>query len=177
MTMITIAPRPRSGLVGESTSAEAYGVLCGEDRLVRDVMTRKLIIAQSSTPLTEARELVRHQKMSILIVYQGVEPVRAITEPDLVGNEVPRHDVPESGTLQELIERRVSVRCRQDAILADAIHAMITHRTSHVPVLDATGGLVGALSLVDAVGAVSPTAAERWLTQMQGWSATPPRSK
>ncbi len=177
MPMVTVAPRPRSGLVGESTSAEAYGVLCGEDRIIRDVMTRKVIIVQSSISLTEACELVRHQKMFVLIVCQGVEPVRALTEPDLVGNEVPRHDVPDFGTLQELIERRVAVRCREDAILADAIQAMITHCTSHIPVLDATGGLVGALSLVDAVGAVSPTAAERWLTQMQGWSATPPRSK
>ena len=176
ITMVTVAPRPRSGLVGESTSDEAYGVLPGEDRLVRDIMTRKVVIAQSSMGLREACEAIRHQEMSVLIVYQGDEPVQALTEFDLLSDEILRSDVSERGTLQELIEHQVAVRCHEDAILADAMHAMIKHRASHVPVLDARGGLVGALSLVDAVGAVSPAAAERWLVQMKGWSATPPQS-
>lgn len=175
--IVTVAPRPHSGLIGESTRDEAYGVLPGEDRLVRDIMTRKVVTAQSSMALREAYEAIRDQEMSVLIVYQGDEPVRALTGLDLVGDGTPRNDVSEIGTLQELIKRRVAVRCREDAILADAMHAMIRHRVSHVPVLNATGGLVGALSLVDVVGAVSPSAAERWLAQMTGWSATPPPTK
>jgi CBS domain-containing protein len=175
--MVTVAPRLRSGLVGESTSDEAYGVLCGEDRLVREIMTRKLVIARSSMALGEACEIIRNQKMSILIIYQGDEPVRALTELDLVGDGTLRNKVSSLSTLQELIMHRVAVRCREDAILADAMHAMIRHRVSHVPVLNATGELVGALALVDAVGAVSPAAAERWLARMKGWSAIPPLSK
>ncbi|GKS62723.1 hypothetical protein YTPLAS72_00270 [Nitrospira sp.] len=175
--MVTVAPRPRSGLVGESTGDEAYGVLPGEDRLVRDVMTKKVIVAQSSMALKEAYETLRCQKVSILVVYQGNEPVQALAEPDLINDKVPLQGVPEMKTLHQLIERRVAVRCREDAILADALRAMIRHRTNHVPVMDARGGLVGALSLVDAIGAVSPTAAERWLAQMEGWSATPPLSR
>ncbi|NGZ94524.1 MAG: hypothetical protein CV089_00060 [Nitrospira sp. WS110] len=175
--MVTVVPRRRSGLVGESTGDEAYGVLPGEERLVRDILTKKVIVAQSSMALKEAFETLRCQKVPILVVYQGNEPVQALAEPDLISDLIPREGVPAMRTLQELIDHRVAVRCREDAILADALRAMIRHRTNHVPVLDARGGLVGALSLVDAVGAVSPAAAERWLVQMKGWSATPPLSR
>ncbi len=177
MPMVTVAPRPRSGLVGESTGDEAYGVLPGEDRLVRDILTKKVIVAQSSMALKEAYETLRCQKVPILVVYQDNEAVQALAEPDLIGDKIPLEGVPEMRTLHELIEYRVAVRCREEAILADALRAMIRHRTNYVPVLNARGGLVGALSLVDAIGAVSPTAAERWLAQMEGWPATPPLSR
>ncbi len=65
----------------------------------------------------------------------------------------------DSLTLDELIKKRMVVRCREDAILADAIDAMLSHRTRHVPVVNTSGDLVGALSLVDAVGAITPDAA------------------
>lgn len=168
LPMVTVTPRPRSGLVGESTRDEAYGVLPGEDRLVRDIMTKKVIVAQSSMASKEAYETLSCQEVSILVVYQGNEPVQALAEPDLISDKIPLEGVSETRTLRELIEHRVAVRCREDAILADALGAMIRYRTNYVPVLDAKGGLVGALSLVDAIGAVSPTAAERWLARMKG---------
>ncbi|MGE0645024.1 MAG: CBS domain-containing protein [Nitrospira sp.] len=177
LPMVTVAPRPRSGLVGESTGDEAYGVLPGEDRLVRDIMVRKVIVTQSSMALKEAYETLRRQKVSALVVYQGNEPVQALAEPDLFSDKIHLEGVPEMRTLRELIEDRVAVRCREDAILADALGAMIRYRTNYVPVLDAKGGLVGALSLIDAIGAVSPIAAERWLAQIKSWSATPPPSR
>ncbi|MBX3300688.1 MAG: CBS domain-containing protein [Nitrospira sp.] len=175
--MVTVSPRPRSGIKGESTSDEAYGVLSGEERLVRDIMTRKIVTVQSSMTREKASETIRNQKTSILVIYRDDEPVHALTELDLAGEKIPREDISNVDTLQEIFKHRAAVRCREDAILADALHAMTKHRIGHVPVLDATGGLVGALSLVDAVGAVSPAAAERWLAKMKGWSMTPPPSK
>lgn len=175
--MITVSPRPRSGIIGESTNDESYGVLNGEDRLVREIMTQKVAIVPSSISLEEASESIGNQKESILIVCEGGEPVHALTERDLTSDKAVRESHSRSGTLQEITKIRVSVRCREDAILADAMHAMIKHRASHVPVVDKTGGLVGALSLVDAVGAISPPAAELWLGKMRDWSVTPPPSK
>ncbi len=172
--MVTVSPRPRSGIIGESTNDEAYGVLSGEDRLVRDIMTRKVVIAQSSMPVEAAGDTIRNQKMSILVVYEGGEPVQALTELDLTSGTTARESPSSSGTLQEIIKNRVCVRCREDAILADVMHAMIKHRASQVPVLSGTGDLVGALSLVDAVGALSPPAADIWRAKMRGWAVTPP---
>ncbi len=175
--IVTVSPRPRSGIIGESTNDETYGVLSGEDRLVRDIMTQKVAIVESSMSLEDASETINNQKMSILVVCENGEPVQALTELDLTSDKAARESLPSSGTLQEIIKNRVSVRCREDAILADAMHAMIRHRASHVPVVDATGGLVGALSLVDAVGALSPPAAELWSAKMRGWSVIPPPSQ
>jgi CBS domain-containing protein len=175
--MVTILPRPRSGILGESTNDEAYGVLSGEDRLVRDVMTRMVITAQSSMPLEKAYETIRNLKTFILVVCEGREPIQALTERDLASDTIVREDPSNICTLQEIIKKRVSVRCREDAIIADAMRAMITHGISYVPVVDATGDLVGALSLVDAVGALSPPAAEMWREKMRGWSVTPPPSQ
>lgn len=175
--MITINPRVRSGLVGESTRNEAYGVLPGEDRLVRDIMTRQVVIVQSSLPLRMACEALSHQERSVLIVCEDDEPVHALAAPDLVNGPVIRMETSETLTFSELIQQRVAVRCREENILADAMHAMIKYRAKHIPVLNGTGDLVGALSFVDAIGAVSPAAAERWLARMQGWPMTVAPSK
>lgn len=174
---ITISPRLRSGIIGESTNDESYGVLNGEDRLVREIMTRQIFIAQASISVDNARESMRNQKMPILIVLENGDPVQALTELDLSNDNITRENSSNSGTLQGIITSRVSVRSREDAILADAIRAMVCYRASHIPVVDPQGGLVGALSLVDAIGALSPPAAELWSAKMRGWSVTPPPLK
>lgn len=174
---VTVSPRLRSGIIGESTNDESYGVLSGEDRLVREIMTRKVIIARSGMSLEDARDRMKSQMMSILIVFENGDPVQALTELDLSTDNVTREKSSNSGTLQEIINSRVSVRSREDAILADAMRAMVHYRASHIPVVDSQGGLVGALSLVDAVGALSPPAAELWSAKMRGWSVRPPPSQ
>jgi CBS domain-containing protein len=78
-----------------------------------------------------------------------------------------------SVALYELIKKRMAIRCREEASLANAMYAMLGHCTRHVPVVDAEGDLVGALSLVDAVGAVTPDAAALWQTKVrQLWTET-----
>jgi CBS domain-containing protein len=174
--LVTITPRARSGIKGESTSDEAYGVLSGEARLVRDLATHNVVTAQPSMTRREASEIIRKHKASLLVVYQGDQPVHALTELDLTGETVSRNDVSDADTLEEIIKHRTAVRCRADAILADALHAMTTYRIGHLPVLDTHGDLLGVLSLVDAIGALSSPAAEHWRAKTQGWSVTPPPS-
>lgn len=41
--MITIKPRPRSGVFLESTNVEAFGVSPGQDRVVKETMDREVI--------------------------------------------------------------------------------------------------------------------------------------
>lgn len=79
-------------------------------------------------------------------------------------------------TLHEITKKREPIRCREDAILADAISAMMDHHARHVPVIDAEGDLVGVLSLVDAVGALTPDAAAAWLTKMRQSTVQAPES-
>ncbi len=172
--MLTVTPRPRSGIFGESTNDEAYRVLPGEDRLVKDVMTDELATATASITIKEAIEILRSRNVPTLVVCREGGPVFALTEYELTVNAVTTEDHAVLITLHELIKKRMVVRCREDAILADAIPAMFNHCARHVPVVNAKGDLVGALSLVDAVGAITPDAAALWKTKMrQLWTETP----
>ncbi len=171
--MLTVTPRPRSGIFGESTNDEAYRVLPGEDRLVKDIMTYEPATATASITIKEAIGIIKSRNVPILVVCLEGEPVLAITEYDLAINVI-REDHADSATLHELVKKRMAIRCREDAILADAINAMFYHCTRHVPVVNANGDLVGALSLVDAVGAINPDAAALWRTKLrQLWTETP----
>jgi len=157
-SMLTVTPRPRSGIFGESTNDEAYRVLPGEDRLVKDIMIHEVALTAASITVKEAIDIIRNRNVPILVVCLGHEPLLALTEYDLALHLI-TESRGDSVTLYELIKKRMIVRCREDAILADAMDAMLNHRVRHVPVVDAKGDLVGALSMVDAVGAVTPNAA------------------
>lgn len=174
--MITIGPRPRSGIYLESSNAEALGVRPGEDRLVKDIMSREVIAVDASASVKEATQTLRNRNLPILIVCQGDEPVLALTEYDMVISGAAPDDRSGSATLHEMTKKREPIRCREDAILADAIRAMTDHHARHVPVIDAEGVLVGVLSLVDAVGAVTPEAAAVWLTKMRQSTVQAPES-
>ncbi|UVT17498.1 MAG: CBS domain-containing protein [Nitrospira sp.] len=168
--MLTVAPRPRSGIAGESTNDEAYGVLPGEDRLVKDIMTREIAEADASILIDQAIDIMRDRDVAVLVVSRDNEPVLALTESDMAHITLACKDRGETTAMHELINRRIAIRCHEEAILADAIHAMVDHRIRHVPVVDAKHTLVGALSLMNAVGALTPDAAAIWLAKMQQWS-------
>ncbi len=171
--MFTVTPRPRSGIFGESTNDEAYRVLPGEDRLVKEIMTQDVATAPASATAKEAIEVIRNRRVPILIVCVGNEPAIAITEYDLAIN-VSTGDRGDSVTLCDLVKNRMIIRCREDVILADAIPAMLDHRARHLPVVDERGDLVGALSLVDSLGAITPEAAALWQTKIRRlWSEAP----
>jgi CBS domain-containing protein len=174
--MITIGPRSRSGVYLESTNAEALGVRPGEDRLVKDVMSREVTTVDASASVKEATQAMRNQDLSILIVCRGDEPVLALTEYDMVISGTAPGNGSSPATLHEIAKKREPIRCREDAILADAISAMMDHHARHVPVIDAEGDLVGVLSLVDAVGALTPDAAAAWLTKMRQSTVQAPES-
>ncbi|HMS82741.1 MAG TPA: CBS domain-containing protein [Nitrospira sp.] len=167
----TVVSRHRGGIKGESSRAEAYGVLPGEDRFVREIMTREVVSLPSFMSLEAVHELYRGQKKTILVVNEAEEPAYALPELDLALANPAGVDLTRPQTLHDLLKDRVAVRCREDAILADAIHEMVAYHISHVPVLNLQGGLIGALSLLDVIGALSPPAAARWLSKIRGWLA------
>lgn len=164
--MPTVVPRPRSGIFGESTNDEAYKVLPGEDRLVKEVMTNELVAINASMRVKEARQMIQDYNVLVLVVCREDEALIALTEYDLAMMTI-AEDFSPATTLHELIEKRTSVRCQEDAILADAMEMMLNHRVRHAPVINARGELVGVLSFADAIGAVSPHAASHWLTTMR----------
>ncbi len=165
--MSTVGPRQRSGIYLESTSDEQYGVLLGEDRLVKDVMSRKVVTVDASISVMEAAETIRNRDVPALVVCRDNELVGALTEHDVVVSGATNADHPGSITVHEIVTKRELIRCREDAILADAIRAMADHHAHSIPVVNAEGGVVGILSLLDVVGAVMPNVAADWLAKMR----------
>jgi IMP dehydrogenase len=165
--MITIAPRHSSGIYLESTGDEAYGVLPGEDRLVKDIMTSEILSIDASMSLKEAIRIIQDRQVSTLIVCLNNEPVLAVTEYDIALSMMESDDHSRLATFHEIIKKREAIRCHEDAILADAVSAMLDHRSRHIPVVDAKGKTRGALSLLNAMGAMTPNAAAKWLTKMR----------
>lgn len=169
--MIIIDPRPRSGIFLESNNAEAFGVLPGEDRRVKEVMCCDVASVDAFTSVKEAVGTLRSRNLPIAVVCRNNEPISALTEYDVAISVAGCEGHSDSITLHDIVKKRMEIRCHEDAILADAIRAMAVHRTRHVPVIDANGKLVGALSLVEAVAALSPDAAATWLKKIRQWSA------
>ncbi len=133
-------------------------------------MTCEVAQADTSILIKQATTILRKHDVAILVVCRDNEPVFALTEYDVANLALACGDHHGTTPVYDLIGKRTAIRCRENAILADAIGTMVDHRVRHIPVVDAENNLVGALSLVNAVGALTPAAAAAWLAKMQPWS-------
>lgn len=165
--MRTVGSHTRSGIYLESTDEEQLGVLPGEGRFVKDLMSRKKVTVDTATSVKEAAEIMRDRDVSAVVVCRNDDPIGAFTEHDMIVNEGANVESPGSITVYEVIKTREMIRCREDTILADALRAMVEQRADSVPVINIEGSLVGVLSLVDAVGALTPDVAAAWLAKMR----------
>lgn len=166
-TETTPASRRPAGLYLESTPDERYGVLPGEDRLVRDVMTPEVVTIAPETSVQAAAAMMRDRRTPALVVSEGTRLSGTVTEHDLVvrGTAQPAH--PATVPVSQILPPDEPIACREDAILADAARLMAARRRPSLPVLDEHGAVVGVLSLLDVVGAVMPNAAATWLSQIR----------
>ena len=165
--MRTVGSHTRSGIYLESTDEEQLGVLPGEGRFVKDIMSRKRVTVDAETSVKEAAQIMRNGDVSAVVVCRNGDPIGAFTEHDITVNEGTRGECPGSIAVHEVIKTGEMIRCREDTILADALRAMVEHQAYSVPVINTEGGLVGVLSLVDAVGALPPDVAAAWLGKMR----------
>lgn len=96
-----------------------------------------------------------------MIVCQHGEPISVLIEYDVATSGAAYEGPSSSVTLDDIVKKRVEIRCYEDAILADAIPAKAVHCTRHVPVINAQGNLVGALSVVNALEVLPQDVAAR----------------
>lgn len=163
--MGTVGPRRPSGIYLESTRDERYGVLPGEDRFVKDVMSREVVTVDALTSVRDAADTMRHRQVPALVVYRDKQLAGVLTERDVAVNGTTKAEHPGSMTVQEVMTSREPISCREDAILADATRVMADHHLPSVPVVNAEGDVVGLLSLLDAAGALMPNVAAAWLAK------------
>lgn len=137
--------RPRVSLYMESRIDEQLGLLPGEVRKVKTVMSSALTVASPDTSLEETVSLMTSMNVSVMVVYEGRRLVGMVTDRDMAFNHRSHH-VQSKTTISEIMRRPVPY-CFEDDLIAEAQALMRASELDWMPVLDRTGRLAGVLSI------------------------------
>ena len=137
--------RPRRRLYLETRIDEDLGVLPGEVRKVKHVMSSALTVVSPDTSLEEAVSLMAAMNVPVIIVYEGTHLVGMVTDRDiaLCRGSRPSPTVP---TVRDVMCDQVPY-CHEDDLLTDAQALMRLSELDWMPVLDRQGRLAGVLSI------------------------------
>jgi CBS domain-containing protein/PII-like signaling protein len=147
-------------------SHKTHGLLIPKDTRVRDIMTPAPKKVSMDTSLAEVARLLLSSTFTGLPVVNGENrPVGVISQGDLIykaGMPVRLGLLAESGRekvsaiLEGLAPRQAqevmtqpAVTIEQDKLVADAVNLMLKKQVKRLPVVDASGRLVGILSRLD----------------------------
>jgi CBS domain-containing protein len=137
--------RPRTNMYLESRIDEDLGVLPGEVRKVKRVMSSALTVVSPDTSLEEAVSLMTAMNVPVLIVYEGTRLVGMVTERDIAISRGPR-ETPKISTVGEIMRDHIPY-CHEDDLLTEAQALMRLSEIDWMPVLDQRGRLAGVLSI------------------------------
>ncbi len=164
---ITAGRRRPAGLYLESSPDERYGVLPGEDRLVRDLMCRDVATIHPTASMRDAARLMRDRGTPHLVVLVGRRLEGVLDEHDIVVRGATQTAPPDAVPVKTLLPAGRQPVCREDAIVADAARLMAEHHRQTVAVVDGQSRVVGVLGLLDVARAVMPQVAATWLSRIQ----------
>lgn len=128
----------------ESTVNEQLGLLPGEARLVKDVMSSALTVASPQTSLREATDLIKNLGVPVIVVYDGARLVGLLSDRDVAlshSTDGPGEDI----TIGSVMKTNVPA-CLETDRLGDALSLMRIARMDWLPVLDFHDHVVGILS-------------------------------
>lgn len=137
--------RPRTNLYLESRIDEDLGVLPGEVRRVKHVMSSALTVVSPDTSLDDATSLMAAMNVPVMVVFEGTRLVGILTDRDLAlrGQS---GITPRASTVADLMRDHVPY-CHEDDLLTDAQALMRVAEMDWMPVLDRTGRLAGIVSI------------------------------
>jgi CBS domain-containing protein len=115
--MRVVGPRRHAGICLESTGDDRYGVLPGEERLVRKVMTQDVVTVDARTTVKQAAEIMQFRNVPALVVYRNEDIAGVVTERELALKGTTRSAHPSALTVQDMLAGCEPVGCREDAIL------------------------------------------------------------
>jgi CBS domain-containing protein len=129
----------------ESRIDEDLGVLPGEVRRVKHVMSSALTVVSPDTSLDDAISLMAAMNVPVMVVFEGTSLVGILTDRDLAlrGQS---GITPRSSTVADLMRDHVPY-CHEDDLLTDAQALMRVAEMDWMPVLDRTGRLAGIVSI------------------------------
>jgi len=157
--------RSSGGLYLESTRAERFGVLPGEERPVREVMNRRVISIAPSTSLWDAAAIMRREQTSAVVVRDPERVYGLLTDRDLGLSLIAGTE--SVSTAGDLVGTRKHVTLCEDDIVADGWALLKRHGLDAMSVVDGQGTVVGVLSWVDLAASVQPDSAGVWLDHIR----------
>ncbi len=137
--------RPRRNLYLESRIDEDLGVLPGEVRKVKHVMSSALTVVSPDTSLDEAISLMTAMNVPVIVVYEGTRLVGTLTDRDIALSRSSR-DPSVITTVGGRMRDDVPY-CYEDELLTDAHALMRASEVDWMPVVDRRGRLAGVLSI------------------------------
>lgn len=125
---------------------------------VGELCTRTTVIAHRQMGVNEAARLMREQHVGCLVVVDetlaGRLTVGVLTDRDIVTAVVARDLNPGVVTVGDVMSADVVSAGETDSVL-DALASMRQKGVRRLPVTDARGGLLGLITLDDALGVIS----------------------
>lgn len=120
---------------------------------IGEICNREVVISFPKENAVEAARLMRQYHVGdVVIVDEGADgkrtPIGIVTDRDLVVEIMAKEVNPAQFTVGDLMSRDLLIVREQDGIY-ETIQRMRIHGVRRVPVVDATGGLVGIISIDD----------------------------
>ena len=137
--------RPRTHLYLESRIDEDLGVLPGEVRKVKSVMSSALTVVSPDTSLDDALSLMTAMNVPVIVAYEGTRLVGMITDRDVALTRRSREHL-QISRVGDVMRDHIPYY-HEDDLLTDAQALMRVSEVDWMPVLDRTGRLAGVLSI------------------------------
>lgn len=121
---------------------------------LKDIVRTDTVTITPDATVQEAAQRLDKERAGSLVVVDGPEPVGIVTDRDLAVRSVGRGYDPTSQTVRECMSEPVHT-LSEDAGIFDAADAMSERAVRRMPVVDASGELVGIVTLDDMLGIVT----------------------
>ena len=126
--------------------------------LARDIGTARVIQAESAQSLREAADIMHRHQVSCLVVVDDARspgpPLGVITERDVMTATLVFGRNPDTTPVASVMARP-PVICRDDSTFTELIAIMRGSGLRRLPVVDATGALVGIVTADDVIAAMA----------------------
>jgi CBS domain-containing protein len=123
------------------------------DMVIGDVCNRDVVCASRETTAATAAKLMRQHHVGDVIVIDRADaermPIGIVTDRDIVVEVVALGVDPNAVTLGDMISWGELVTAQESASYADTLRLMHDNGVRRIPVINATGVLVGVISIDD----------------------------
>jgi len=122
------------------------------DQRIGNACVRDVVTVRTDSTVAEAASLMRRHHIGAVVIVEtgehGARPVGILTDRDIVVEVVAGGLAPQTLKAMEVVQRSVTT-VTKDASCAEIVRLMSINGVRRLPVVDASGALVGIVSLDD----------------------------